>query len=223
MKPARTLAPFFSDSPRKPGTAKSPRAFALAALIVTMLITCFSAADATILVYDGTVKDYDVTYSSSKMAQHCFLVTDQVAQQVVLIYYFRAPGGKKTLVLGDITSVNAIVFPRPDGKQVSTFSTSVYQDLGGGGFVDHSLFLSGIESFLNTNTANGMFIKTGGARTLTGIYRLAAAAFVGRYDEQSITATFDQKRTVEANAGQKTLQQTMDDLVAYLKSIGYSI
>jgi hypothetical protein len=220
MNPARRIDFSLPLSPKTKPAGARRRALSLLACIAALWA---APVNATVLIYNGTIKDYDVTFSAAKTTQHCFLVTDQLAQQVVFIYYYRMPGGKKKLVPGDITSVNAVVFPRPDGKAVWTFSISEYHDLGGGAFIDTALFLSGVETFLNTNSSNGTLIKSAGARSLAGISRIAAAALVGRYDEQSITASFDQKRTVEANAGQKTLSQTKDDLVGYLKSIGYGI
>jgi hypothetical protein len=186
-----------------------------------VLLVLVASASANVIVYKGSARNSLNAATEFNKFTRLYLVVDLSSGTGYIILYFKKDGIKDSSVLPqfDHTRYNGEAITAD--KRIGTFTSAIYNDIGGGEFGATMLYLRGRETSLTLGT-NGIPTIGNFPKTLSGIIREAQfVAATPTNFEFNLTLTFDSLHTLAANNGFKTGLTTLNDISNELTALGY--
>jgi hypothetical protein len=191
-----------------------------------------SALAADFLVYRGTYRETQPADAAKVLVGKCFVVfglpaANDSAGQIGFVSYFVQPTGvnkgRKVVALSPAIEGRFGGVTQPNGKELRTISHANSQIVGAA-FVQLGHYFRGVQVAipLRPNGTNPPFTINEPARLTGHTFSHAVSIFGPIYYERTFSLMQDGQRTLVANsASGQTVDGISNQLVAYVKTLGY--
>lgn len=200
-------------------------------LPVLALLACMPRASAEVLVYRGSFREFDPSGLTRVTTGKCFVIFqrpingNETAGQAAYVRYFVTPSGpdkgKKVYLTVNPTSYRFGGTERTDGKVFRAISHTEETILEPG-FTHASAYFRGLQTTIPLKPGlGGIVLTTQEPAILKGNAQIGGVSFIGVYIERTFSLRQDVQRTLESNAGSLAIAATLNNVVNYIKTLGY--
>lgn len=174
---------------------------------------------APVLVYSGTGKQVGDSASILAGPVKRFVIIDPSTNSVAFITYFERQKQKIMAQTGPL-SMHRVAIPLSSGKTSFVYSRITVSE-NGADFLDLLRAIRGTQSGLKVESDS--LTPFSHPRVLTGVDFFSGVSGINiKSAELRSTLTFNQKRTIQANDADQTIDQVFDAIVSELVAKGFT-
>lgn len=188
------------------------------AIFVLLLVLAIPASSGSVLIYKGTGKQVGKSQGIISGPVNQFILIDPATRQVATIAYYSRNKQKFIFELGPAV-YRRVMFTLDTGKSSTVYHQSILLEANTN-FANSTRVLRGTVTGLKVSSQSGVLLLH--PATLSGVEIFFSDTEDSKVSsELRYNVTFQQKRTIEANDANQTIQQVFNSLIDELAEKGF--